>query len=216
MRDVLTAMIKAHEIQGCIALENSFNRVGLDHVRAGQGRLHRGRRRSCSAAHARADHQRALARLGRRPEPAHLSPRAQHRLAQELGRGRRHQPRGAPGADGAHRRDGLPVGAHREDLGLLRRRCSRASASSSSGPTAATSWRTCCSRSSYPGRIPRPDRGRSRDDAAPAGRRHAPRRHRPHRDPTRRSRRAHHRQDRARWPIPPTATTASSTWSPCR
>ena len=32
MRHVLTAMIKAHEIQGCIALENSFNRVGLDHV----------------------------------------------------------------------------------------------------------------------------------------------------------------------------------------
>src|SRR5271156_1133830 len=32
MRDVLTAMIKAHEIQGCLALENSFNAVGLDHV----------------------------------------------------------------------------------------------------------------------------------------------------------------------------------------
>lgn len=32
MQDVLTAMIKAHEIQGCMALENSFNRVGLDHV----------------------------------------------------------------------------------------------------------------------------------------------------------------------------------------
>jgi 2-methylcitrate dehydratase len=32
MRDVLTAMIKAHEIQGVIALANSFNRVGLDHV----------------------------------------------------------------------------------------------------------------------------------------------------------------------------------------
>lgn len=32
MKDVLTAMIKAHEIQGCLALENSFNRVGLDHV----------------------------------------------------------------------------------------------------------------------------------------------------------------------------------------
>ena len=32
MSRVLTAMIKAHEIQGCIALENSFNRVGLDHV----------------------------------------------------------------------------------------------------------------------------------------------------------------------------------------
>ncbi len=32
MRDVLTAMIKAHEVQGVIALENSFNKVGLDHV----------------------------------------------------------------------------------------------------------------------------------------------------------------------------------------
>lgn len=32
MDAVLTAMIKAHEIQGCLALENSFNRVGLDHV----------------------------------------------------------------------------------------------------------------------------------------------------------------------------------------
>ncbi|GAA6064030.1 hypothetical protein JCM10212_004262 [Sporobolomyces blumeae] len=32
MKDVLEAMIKAHEIQGCMALENSFNRVGLDHV----------------------------------------------------------------------------------------------------------------------------------------------------------------------------------------
>ena len=32
VKDVLTAMIKAHEIQGVIALENSFNKVGLDHV----------------------------------------------------------------------------------------------------------------------------------------------------------------------------------------
>jgi 2-methylcitrate dehydratase len=32
MRDVLTAMIKAYEIQGCLALENAFNEVGLDHV----------------------------------------------------------------------------------------------------------------------------------------------------------------------------------------
>ena len=32
MKDVLSAMIKAHEIQGCIALENAFNKVGLDHV----------------------------------------------------------------------------------------------------------------------------------------------------------------------------------------
>jgi 2-methylcitrate dehydratase len=32
VRDVLTAAIKAHEIQGVYALQNSFNRVGLDHV----------------------------------------------------------------------------------------------------------------------------------------------------------------------------------------
>ncbi len=32
MHDVLTAMIKAHEIQGCFALENSFNKRGIDHV----------------------------------------------------------------------------------------------------------------------------------------------------------------------------------------
>jgi len=30
--DVLVAMVKAHEIQGCLALENSFNKVGIDHV----------------------------------------------------------------------------------------------------------------------------------------------------------------------------------------
>ncbi len=32
VRDILTAAIKAHEIQGILALENSLNRVGLDHV----------------------------------------------------------------------------------------------------------------------------------------------------------------------------------------
>ncbi|KEI36201.1 uncharacterized protein L969DRAFT_18949 [Mixia osmundae IAM 14324] len=32
VKDILTGMIMAHEIQGCLALENSFNRVGLDHV----------------------------------------------------------------------------------------------------------------------------------------------------------------------------------------
>ncbi|KAL2890976.1 2-methylcitrate dehydratase, mitochondrial [Ceratocystis lukuohia] len=32
VRDILEAMIKAHEIQGCLALLNSYNKVGLDHV----------------------------------------------------------------------------------------------------------------------------------------------------------------------------------------
>ena len=32
VRDILVAMVQAHEIQGVLALENAFNRVGLDHV----------------------------------------------------------------------------------------------------------------------------------------------------------------------------------------
>jgi 2-methylcitrate dehydratase len=32
VREILTALIKAYEIQGVLALENAFNRVGLDHV----------------------------------------------------------------------------------------------------------------------------------------------------------------------------------------
>merc|ERR1712098_885214 len=32
IKEVLEAMIKAHEIQGCLALLNSYNKVGLDHV----------------------------------------------------------------------------------------------------------------------------------------------------------------------------------------
>lgn len=32
VKDALTAMIKAHEIQGVLALQNCFNKVGLDHV----------------------------------------------------------------------------------------------------------------------------------------------------------------------------------------
>ena len=74
MRAVLTAMIKAHEIQGCLALENSFNKVGLDHVVLVK---------VASTAvvaqmlglDAHADARRAVAGLGRRPEPAHLPPR---------------------------------------------------------------------------------------------------------------------------------------------
>ena len=41
MQDVLTAMVKAHEIQGVLALENSYNRVGLDHVLLVRGRFDR-------------------------------------------------------------------------------------------------------------------------------------------------------------------------------
>ena len=58
--------------------------------------------RRCWAA-PRAGHQRRVQRLDRRRRAAHLPPRAQHRLAQELGGGRCDRARRAPGADRAAR-----------------------------------------------------------------------------------------------------------------
>ena len=87
MRDVLTAMIKAHEIQGVLALENSFNRVGLDHVvlvkvasTAVATKMLGGTRAEIVDALSQS--------LGRRPSAAHLPSCAEHRVAQILGGGR--------------------------------------------------------------------------------------------------------------------------------
>ena len=86
----------------------------------GPRRLHGG-----GDAHARrqpgAGDQRGVERLDRRRGAPHLPPCAEHRLAQELGGGRCDQPCRASCADRARGRDGLPVGAFGQDLGLLRR-----------------------------------------------------------------------------------------------
>ena len=92
VRDVLTAMIKAHEIQGVLALENSFNRVGLDHVLLVRIASTAVATRMLGGTREQID-QRGLERVGRRRGAAHLPPRAEHRLAQELGGRRRDQPR---------------------------------------------------------------------------------------------------------------------------
>jgi 2-methylcitrate dehydratase len=120
MHDVLRYMVKAHEIQGVLALENSFNRVGLDHVVLVKVAS------AAVAAHMlgggpRTGDRRRLPGLGGRPGIAHLPPRAEHRLAQVLGRRRRLRARGAPGADGDEGRDGAAERALRAALGLLRR-----------------------------------------------------------------------------------------------
>jgi len=116
MRDVLTAMIKAHEIQGCIALENSFNKVGLDHVvlvkvatTAVVSKL-LGSRATRPSPHSpsRGLMARACARIVTRPTPARA----------KLGRGRCNQPRSATGADGTHWRDGLPLSPNSKDMGF--------------------------------------------------------------------------------------------------
>ena len=88
MRDVLTAMIKAHEIQGVHRAREQLQPRRPRPRRAGQGRVDRGRRAHARPL-ARRDHQRGVARVGRRPVAAHLPARAEHRLAQELGGGRR-------------------------------------------------------------------------------------------------------------------------------
>jgi 2-methylcitrate dehydratase len=95
MLDVLTAMIKAHEIQGCIALENSFNKVGLDHVVL------------VKVASTAVVSQ--LLGLSRDQTIAALS------LAWVDGQSLR-----TFGADGSRRRDGLSLRAHGKNLGLLR------------------------------------------------------------------------------------------------
>ena len=164
MRQVLAAMIKAHEIQGCIALENSFNKVGLDHVvlvkvasTAVVSWLLGLTREQTINAH--------LAGVGGWAEPADVPACAQYRLAQKLGRGRRHQPRGAPGADGPRRRDGLSVGADGEDVGLLRRELPRAGVQI---PAALRLLRNGerAVQNQLPGGVPRADGGGSGNEAA--------------------------------------------------
>jgi 2-methylcitrate dehydratase PrpD len=90
--EVLTAMIKAHEIQGVLALNHSFNRVGLDHVLlvriASTGvatQLLGGTREQIVNAVSEC--------VARRRRAARVPARAEHGLAQELGRGRRDEPR---------------------------------------------------------------------------------------------------------------------------
>ena len=102
MRDVLTAMIKAHEIQGVHRageqLQPRRPRPRGAGARSPPPRwsrsmlgLARATRSSTRVSQAWVDGQSA----------AHLPPRAEHRLAQELGGGRRDVARGAPGADRA-------------------------------------------------------------------------------------------------------------------
>ncbi len=203
-------MIKAHEIQGVIALENSFNRVGLDHVvlvkvastAVAAQMLGLPREGVINAvSHAWIDGQ----------SPADLPPRSQHRLAQVLGSGRRDLARGAPRPHRENGRDGLPLGAHREDLGFLRRALPRKAVPLRAALRLLRDGKRAL-QDFLPRGIPRPDRGRGGAPPASGGEGPAPR------DQENRDRHArvgdpHHRQEGAPRTTPPTATTASSTWS---
>ncbi len=109
MRDVLTAMIKAHEIQGVLALENSYNRVGLDHV--------------------------LLVRVASTAVVTQMLGGSRDDVINAVSnawidggalRTYRHAPntgsrKSWAAAAGTARRDGLSLGLERQDLGLLRR-----------------------------------------------------------------------------------------------
>ena len=180
---------------------------------AGARGVHRGGDRDVRRL-ARADRERAVERLDRRRRAAHLSPRAEHRFAQELGGRGRHQSRGAPCIVRAERRNGLSVGIEREDLGFSG--CAvQGQATHAGAATGQLRHGKRAVQDQLSGGVPRADSGGVRDGVAPAsqGQARAHRAHR-HRDPG--TRRAHHRQDRAHSRIRRTAITAFNTWWPCR
>jgi 2-methylcitrate dehydratase len=155
VRDVLTAMIKAHEIQGVLALENSFNRVGLDHVLLV---------RVASSA--------VVTRLLGGSESQVVNAVSNAWIDGGALRTYRHAPntgsrKSWAAGDATSRAVRLALIALTGEMGYpsalsaktwgFRMCCSRASRSRSRSPSAATSWRTCCSRSpTRPSSTPRP------------------------------------------------------------
>ena len=100
-------MIKAHEIQGCIALENSFNKVGLDHVvlvKVASTAVVCG----LLGLEPGADGQCDFAGVGGWAEFAHVSSCSEYGFAKELGGGRCDEPGGATGVDGEGGEMGYP------------------------------------------------------------------------------------------------------------
>lgn len=119
MKQVLTAMIKAHEIQGCIALENSFNRVGLDHVLLVKV--------ASTAVVAemlgltREEILNAVSLAWVDGQSLRTYRHAPNTGTRKSGRRAMPLPRGTSGTDGENGRNGLPVSPDRAGMGLLRR-----------------------------------------------------------------------------------------------
>ena len=160
-------MIKAHEIQGCIALENSFNKVGLDHVvlvkvasTAVVRQLLGFTREQTINAH--------FAGVGRRAElcaPIGTRPTRVRAKVWAAGDATSRAVRLALMAQSGEM--GYPVGADREDLGLL-----RCVVPGQRIHVPAPVRQLCDGKRAVQdqlsGRVPRADRGRSGDEAARA------------------------------------------------
>ena len=194
VRDVLTAMIKAHEIQGVLALENSFNRVGLDHVLLV---------RVASTAVATAMLGGSLEQIVNALSNAWIDGGAlrTYRHAPNTGSRKSWAAGDATSRAVRHalfalkRRNGLSVGIERENLGLPGRAVQGQATHARAAARQLRHGKRAV-QDQLPGRVPRADRGGVRDGAAPEGQGQA-RAHRAHRHRNAGTRRAHHRQDRA-------------------
>ena len=134
---VLTAMIKAHEIQGCLALENSFNKVGLDHVVLVKVASTAVVSQLLGLTREQTINALSLAWVdGQSLRTYRHAPNTGSRKSWAAGDATSRAVRLALMAQG--RRDGLPLGSHRKNLGLLRCLFPRAASSSFSVPTAPT------------------------------------------------------------------------------
>ena len=206
-------MIKAHEIQGVLALENSFNRVGLDHVL-----LVKVASTAVVAAMLGLSQDEIVNAVSHAwvdgAGPAHLPPCAEHRLAQELGGGRRHRARRAPRADGPTGEMGYPSALTATTWGFYDV-LFQGHPFDVARPYGSYVMENVLFKIQLPGRVPRADRRRVRDRAASARARPA-RRRSPRSRSARTNRRCGSSTRRARSPIRPTATIAFSTWWPCR
>jgi 2-methylcitrate dehydratase len=111
INEVLQAMIKAHEIQGILALENSYNRVGLDHVL-----LVRVATAAVATAMLGGNKDQIIAALSNAWTDGGAL--RVYRHAPNTGP-RKSWPRREAGTDGHERRNGLSLGADRQAMGLL-------------------------------------------------------------------------------------------------
>jgi 2-methylcitrate dehydratase len=156
VRDLLTGMIKAHEIQGVLALENSFNRVGLDHV--------------------------LLVRVASTAVVTQLLGATREQIINAVSnawvdggalRTYRHAPNTgsrkswAAGAVRAQGRDGLSLRADRQNLGLPGCAVSRRQHPAAAGARQLRDGE-CAVQDFLSGRVSCPDRGRGRDEPARA------------------------------------------------
>ena len=197
MRDVLTAMIKAHEIQGVIALENSFNRVGLDHVVLVKVASTAVVAQMLGLSRDEIVNAISLAFVdGQSLRTYRHAPNTGSRKSWAAGdaTARARTPR----ADREDRRDGLSVGADREDLGLLRR-----AVQGQAVRLPAPLWQLRDGERAVQDQLPRgvpfADGGGGGDDAPPRARagRQIDRRHQADHDPHARGLHPDHRQEGA-------------------